>query len=233
MGGAETDRRLVVAAHADADHGQAVRARRAWPAARCAAPRPRLRAGSPSARRSRGPARRGRVPRNSSSSAGHHARFLRLLAGVDLDEQPGAAPLARHLLARVSRASLGRSSVWITSNSATASAALLDCRPPIRCSSTPGQRSRAARPAPLGLLHVVLAEHALARRQRRLDPGFRLRLADRDQGDGGRRPPPRPCAAAIRARTVGEAGGDVDLLTRLRHGVLAPLKSAASPGELG
>ena len=46
---------------------------------------------------------------------------------------------------------LGRSTEWITSNSATASFALLDCSGPIRCNSTPGQARHQRRPFRLAL----------------------------------------------------------------------------------
>ena len=95
--------------------------------------------------------------------------------------RPGAISLA------ISRASLGRSRVWIMSNNATASAALfdwaadqmqLDARPAF---PQAGQRR--------GLLDIVLAEHALTGGERCLDPRFGLRLGHGDQGDlGGRRP---------------------------------------------
>ena len=59
---------------------------------------------------------------------------------------------------------------------------------PIRCSSSPGWRVAQRRPFRLCLLHAVLAEHALARRDHRLDRFRAECLRHRDQRDRIRRP---------------------------------------------
>ena len=82
---------------------------------------------------------------------------------------------ARHQLDRGRRSAPSRSS-------AAASAALFDCRWPIRCHSSVPSDRRQRGLLGRGFLHVVLAEGALARRRpapRR--PSRRLGLADRQQ----------------------------------------------------
>jgi hypothetical protein len=74
----------------------------------------------------------------------------------------------------------------MTSNRATASAALFDCSGPISRSCRSGQGGPAAGPAALRLLHPVLAEDALAGGEGGVDGLGRLGLGDGGQGDGGR-----------------------------------------------
>ena len=76
-------------------------------------------------------------PTNASVSRSEHASLLRLFAGIHLHEQARAFSGAFHLLGE-RRRDLRRSTLWITSNSSTASRALFDCSGPIRCSSRPG-----------------------------------------------------------------------------------------------
>ena len=89
-----------------------------------------------------------------------------------------------------------RSTVCTHANRAAAIAALLLCRGPIRCHSI-GARSASASILRDSLLHVVLAELALAQR---VDDAYRLgrkRLADRDEPNAVR-------VAADRPRRVGD-----------------------------
>ena len=74
----------------------------------------------------------------------------------------------------------------MTSNSATASRALLVCKGPIKCSSRSGYAAFSAGKLLLRLLHAVLAEHALARVQQLAHPVGAVGLGDGDQGDGSR-----------------------------------------------
>ena len=224
VGGAEPDRRLVVAAHADADQRPGrCRAASLASSAVCRA------TSSSSGGIAISPAERKAELAAAQCHEGvelarRHARLLRLLAGVDLDEQPRRArPAAPSPWPARGRAWAGPASgsrrtaprprppCWI-------------CSPPIRCSSTPGQRCRSSGQRPCGLLDVVLAEHALAGRERRLDP--RPRAATCDTAIRVTASAARPAAGRRRGDPRahrGQVARDLALLTRLRHGVLAPL----------
>ena len=70
------------------------------------------------------------------------ARLLRLGAGIDLDEQKRAAPLARDLLGKRRReARRGRPNGWHRT-APPPPCALFDCSGPTRCSSRPPWRAR-------------------------------------------------------------------------------------------
>ena len=75
--------------------------------------------------------------------AGLDARLLRFGTGVDLNVEAGDRPCRAISLAS-SAAILSRSTVSMTSNSATACLALLDCSGPIRCSSMSGNSALSA-----------------------------------------------------------------------------------------
>ena len=144
MGRAEGDRRLVIARHA---HRQLLDTRLrapASPAARNAGPGSRRPAECTSGPRSPGRAPRGSVSTNAAVSRGSMPAFCGSVAGIDLDESFGLRSCFCASPWRASAAIFSRSTVSMTSNSATASFALLDCSGPIRCSSTSAKSSRSA-----------------------------------------------------------------------------------------
>ena len=116
-------------------------------------------------------------------------------------KQSGRRPARSISLARVA-ASRSRSTDSMTSNKATASRALLVCRGPIRCSSRSGYSAFSAGNFSFGLLHAVLAEHALAGGQQLAHAVGAVGLGDGDQGDGGR-------IAAGGLRRLGDAPADL------------------------
>ena len=78
-------------------------------------------------------------------------------------------------------ASLARSRVWITSNSATASLTLLVCSGPDQMQFQIGKSGFQRRKFALRFLHPVFAEQALAGGQGFADTGFRHGLGHRHQ----------------------------------------------------
>ena len=64
--------------------------------------------------------------------AGKDAGFLRLFAGIHLHQQARVLSGARQISSASAAAIFGRSTLWITSNSSTASRTLFDCSGPMR-----------------------------------------------------------------------------------------------------
>ena len=129
-----------------------------------------------------------------------HAALLRLLADVDLEEHRQHVGSPAPAGSPAGRASSARSIVSTTSNSSSASFALLRCSGPIRCH---GSRRADQRPFLDRLLDAVLADRVDAGGDRLGDRGGRLRLArgdDRAPRSACR--PARAHAAAIRSRAA-------------------------------
>ncbi len=152
--------------------------------------------------------------RHRRSSAGcllrHDAGLLRLLAGVDLDEELQAPPLLRHLLGD----GLGdlRPVDGVDGiEQRHRLPGLVGLQRPDQVQLDVGVALAQGRPLGLGLLHAVLAEQAVAGVEHRRDVLGPERLGDGDQIDRRRLAPGR-------ARSRGDARRDARKPLRLRVG---------------
>ena len=128
----------------------------------------------------------------ATASRGLDAGLLRFRAGIDLDVEPRRLALPGRSPWPARRRSFRGRRSRCTSNSATASFALLDCSGPIRCSSMSGNSLLQRRPFALRFLHAVLAEDALAGLDDRTDVGGARRSSRRRPAS------PRPDRASPR-----------------------------------
>ncbi len=144
------------------------------------------------------------VPAEAEETGGlfrQHAGLLRLLAGVDLDEELQALALLRHFLGD-GCGDLGPVDGVDGVEESDGLLGLVGLQRPDQVQLDVGIARAQRRPLGLGLLHAVLAEQAMAGVEDGLDVLGAERLGDGDELDGGR-------IALGGLRCGGDAGADV------------------------
>ena len=156
---------------------------------------------------------------------GVDAGLLRLTAGVDLDEQGRARAARLHRIGEAVGQAVAVEAVDRVEQ-VEGAGELVGLQRPDQVQRHAGEGIAERRPALLGLLHAVLAEHPLAGVEHGAHPVGRLNLGDGDEGDRAGRAAGAAVAAAMRASMSWSAMG-ASIAARRRGGKGAPAPLSA------